>query len=286
MLEHGWQRLAAVAMCASLAGGAACSGGNGDTTDSAAGDVARDSAAMAPAVAPGTTATAPASSTPGSTPSSTLAITGGDSEILQVLAAVNQAEIQDGQLGQRQARNAQVKTFARELVSSHTKALRETRQLAKTNNVQLMSDSATSANRAGGTDTSNKSAASTPGSAPGTAESGVVAQLKTMHTQTMDQVRSQRGAAFDSAFVNAQVMGHQQVFDLLQRAQSQAQNSSVQQHLTASMKDVQSHLERAQQLQQRLASGATTDSATKAKADTSRPKSDTGRAKGDTARRP
>ena len=278
MLEHGWQRLAAVAMCASLVGAAACGGGNGETTDSAAGDVARDSAATAPGVAPGTAATAPATSTPGGTPGSTLAITGGDPEILQVLAVVNQGEIQDGQLGQRQARNAQVKAFARELVSSHTKALRETRQLAKTNSVQLMSDSATSANRAGGTDTSNK-AASTPSSAAGTAGMGVAAQLHTMHTQMMDQVRSQQGAAFDSAFVNAQVMGHQQVLDLLQRAQSQAQNSSVQQHLTASMKDVQSHLERAQQLQQRLASGATSDTATGAR-------TDTGRAKGDTSRRP
>ena len=186
MLEHGWQRLAAVAMCASLVGAAACGGGNRDATDSAAGDVARDSAATAPGAAPGTTATAPASSTPGSAPSSTLAITGGDPEILQVLAVVNQGEIQDGQLGQRQARNAQVKTFARELVSSHTKALRETRQLAKTNNVQLMSDSA---GRAGGTDTST--AAATPSSAAGTPGSGVAAQLKTMHTQAMEQVRSQ-----------------------------------------------------------------------------------------------
>ena len=286
MLEHEWQRFAAVAMCASLVGVAGCGKGNGDVTDSASGDVTRDSAATAPGVAPGTTATAPASSTPGSTPSSTVAITGGDPEILQVLAVVNQAEIQDGQLGQRQARNAQVKTFARELVSSHTKSLQKTRQLAKTNNVQLMSDSGTSANPAGGTDTSNKSAAATPSSAASTTGSGVATQLKTMHMQTMEQVRTQQGAAFDSAFVNAQVMGHQQVLDLLQRAQSQAQNPGVQQHLTASMKDVQSHLERAQQLQQRLASGATSDSATRGKTDTSSSKADTGRAKGDTSRRP
>jgi len=286
MLEHGWQRLAAAAVCASLVGAAACGGGKGDATDSASGDVARDSAATAPGVAPGTTATAPASSTPGSTASNTMAITGGDPEILQVLAVVDQGEIQDGQLGQRQARNAQVKSFARELVSSHTKSLQKTRQLAKTNNVQLMSDSGTSANRAGATDTSNKSAASTPSSAAGTAGSGIATQLKTMHAQTMEQLRSQQGAAFDSAFVNAQVMGHQQVLDLMQRAQSQAQNSSVQQHLTASMADVQSHLERAQQLQQRLASGATSDSATTGRTDTGRTKADTGRAKGDTARRP
>jgi len=52
------------------------------------------------------------------------------------------------------------------------------------------------------------------------------------------------------------------------------------------LKDVQSDLERAQQLQQRRASGATSDSATKAKADTGRPNGDTGGAEDDTALRP
>jgi predicted outer membrane protein len=59
----------------------------------------------------------------------------------------------------------------------------------------------------------------------------------TMHTQMMDQVKQQKGAAFDSAFVNAEVQGHQQVLDLLQHSQSQAQNPQVQQHLTAAIKD-------------------------------------------------
>ena len=41
-------------------------------------------------------------------------ITGGDPEILQVLAVVDQSEVQDGQLAQQKARNAQVKSFARD----------------------------------------------------------------------------------------------------------------------------------------------------------------------------
>jgi putative membrane protein len=259
-------------MCASLVSIAACGGNDGDNTDSAAGEVARaDSAATAPGAAPGTAATAPAGGAAGGTAGGTMSITGGDPEILQVLAVVDMGEIQDGQLAQRQARNAQVKAFARELVTSHQRSLRQTRQLAKSSNVQLMNDSGSMAT---GTDT-NRSA-TTPSSAAGTpgtagATSGVAGQLHTMHMQMMEQVRNQQGAAFDSAFVNAQVRGHQQVLDMLQRAQGQAQNSGVQQHLTAATKEVQTHLERAQQLQQRLSGGGTGgDSATKSGTDTTR----------------
>jgi len=155
-----------------------------------------------------------------------MSITGGDPEILQVLAVVDMGEVQDGQLAQRQARNAQVKAYARELVTSHQRSLRQTRQLAKSNNVQLMNDSGSAGGTgaAGATDT-NRSAAATPSSAAGTAgTSGVAGQVHTMHMQMMEQVRNQQGASFDSAFVNAQVMGHQQVLDMLQRAQGQAQN--------------------------------------------------------------
>jgi len=208
-----------------------------------------------------------------------MSITGGDSEILQVLAVVDQGEIQDGQLAQRQAKNAQVKSFARELVSDHTKSLAQDRQLAKSANVDLSSVITSGSGSSGsksGSDTS-RSATSAAGSTGGV--SGVAGQLQTMHSQMMDQVKQANGAAFDSAFVNAQVMGHQQVLDLLQRSESQAQNSGVKQHVTMAIKSVQAHLDRGQKLQQSLAGGASGtgskgDSASKSKSKTG---SDTGR---------
>ena len=290
MIEQGWQRLLTAAMCASFVGVTACGGGNRDATDSATatGDVARaDSAATAPGAAPGTTATAPGAATAPAGSASTLSITGGDAEILQVLAVVDQGEIQDGQLAQRQARNAQVKAFARQLVAAHTKSLQQDRSLAKANNVQLMSSSGTAgtsgASKAGGTDTSKAATPSATGASGTAGSSAVATQLQSQHMQMMEQVRNAQGAAFDSAFMNAQVMGHQQVLDLLQRSQSQAQNSGVQQHLTVAMKEVQSHLDRAQQLQQSLATGGTAgDSANKSKT-----RSDTtAKGKADTTRRP
>jgi len=73
------------------------------------------------------------------------------------------------------------------------------------------------------------------------------------------------------------------VLDLLQRSQGQAQNADVQQHLSAAVKEVQTHLDRARELQQSLASGTTgtaSDTTSKARSDT------TSKAKSDTGRRP
>jgi putative membrane protein len=287
-MVNRWQRAAAAAACASLVGFVACSGRNGNNRDTATaatsgGEVARSDSA-ATATAPGGAGATAASTTP--TPTGSMRITGGDPEILQVLAVVDQAEIQDGQLAQRQARNAQVKQFARTLVNEHTKSLQQDRQIAKSANIDLsgvmMSGSGKSAGTSGatksGSDTS-RSAAKTAVSQPSgpTGATGVTAELINMHTQTMDQVRQLQGAAFDSAFVDAQVKGHQEVLNLLQSAQSQAQDPALQKHVAAAIKDVQSHLEKGQQLQQSLSSGAAGSAS-----DTSKAKTKTG---ADTGRR-
>src|SRR5687767_6960413 len=159
MVGTGWQRLMAVAACASFVGVAACGGGDGSAGDTVAsgGEVARDTAAAA--TTPGAAATPGAATSPAG--GATMSITGGDAEILQVLAAVDQAEIGDGRLAQQRARNAQVKAFARELVTSHQRSLQKDRQLAKSQNVQLMAMDST-AKGGTGTDT-NRSATGATG---------------------------------------------------------------------------------------------------------------------------
>jgi len=284
-----WQGIAAAAACATLLGFAACGGRNenSDTATAAtsSGDVARpDSAASA--TAPGGVGATAAATTPPSTAGAagSMAITGGDREILQVLAVVDQSEIQDGQLAQRQARNAQVKQFARTLVNEHTKSLQQDRQIAKSANIDLSGVLMSGSSRTAGTSAATKSGSDTSRSASKTGVSqpsgptgatGVTAELINMHSQTMEQVRQLQGAAFDSAFVDAQVKGHQQVLKLLQSAQ--AQDSVLQKHVTAAVADVQSHLEKGQQLQQSLSSGASgagADSTSKSKPKTG---ADTGR---------
>jgi putative membrane protein len=280
-----WQGIAAATACATLVAFTACGKGNRnnvDTTTAATsgGEVARSDSAAA-TTAPSAAGATAAATTPGSTTGSTssLKITGGDSEILQVLAVVDQGEVQDGQLAQRKARNAQVKSYARELVTDHSKSLQQDRQIAKSANIDLSGVMMSGASKASGgatktgSDTSRSAAATAAQPSGPTGATGVVAEVVNMHTQAMDRVRQLQGATFDSAFVNAQVQGHQQVLSLLQSAQSQAQNPSLQQHVAAAIKDVQSHLEKGQQLQQSLTSGASgspSDTTSKSKSDTGR----------------
>ena len=283
-----WREIAAAAACATLVGFTACGGRNGKNDTAAAtasgGEVARSDSAASATAPGGAGATASATPTPTAGATGAKSITGGDPEILQVLAVVDQSEIQDGQLAQRQARNAQVKQFARTLVNEHTKSLQQDRQVAKSANIDLsgvmMSGSSktagTSAAKKSGSDTSQsstKAGASQP-SGP-TGATGVTAELINAHTQKMDELRQLQGAAFDSAFVDAQVKGHQEVLRLLQSVQ--AQDAALQKHLAAAIKDVQSHLEKGQQVKQSLSSGASgtgSDTASKSKktgADTARP---------------
>ena len=104
-----WQGIVAATGCATVVAFTACGKGNRnnvDTTTAAtsSGDVARSDSAAA-ATAPGGSGATAAATTPGSTAGSTssMRITGGDSEILQVLAVVDQSEVRDGQLAERKA---------------------------------------------------------------------------------------------------------------------------------------------------------------------------------------
>ena len=277
-----WQGIAAATASATLVAFTACGKGNRnnvDTTTAAtsSGEVARSDSA-ATATAPGGAAATAAATTPGSTAASnsSMKITGGDSEILQVLAVVDQSEVQDGQLAQKKARHAQVKSYARELITDHSKSLQQDREIAKSAKIDLsgvmMSGSKTSATKTG-SDTSRSAAATAAQPSGPTGATGVVAEVVNMHNQAMDRVRQLQGAAFDSAFVNAQIQGHQQVLSLLQSAQAEAQNPSLQHHVAAAIKGVQSHLDKGQQLQQALASGASgspSDTTSKSKSDTGR----------------
>ena len=277
-----WQGIAAATASATLVAFTACGKGNRnnvDTTTAAtsSGEVARSDSAATATAPGGAAATAPAT-TPGSTAETTnsMRIVGGDSEILQVLAVVDQSEVQDGQLAQKKARHAQVKSYARELITDHSKSLQQDREIAKSAKIDLsgvmMSGSKTGATKTG-SDTSRSAAATAAQPSGPTGATGVVAELVNMHTQAMERVRQLQGAAFDSAFVTAQIQGHQQVLSLLQSAQSQAQNPNLQEHVAAAIKGVQSHLDKGQQLQQALASGGSgspSDTTSKSKSDTSR----------------
>ncbi|MFI5239631.1 MAG: DUF4142 domain-containing protein, partial [Gemmatimonadales bacterium] len=59
-------------------------------------------------------------------------------------------------------------------------------------------------------------------------------------------------AAFDSAYVNAQVAGHQYVLDMIKRDEGVAQSAELKSALTAAEPKVQAHLDRITAIQSKM----------------------------------
>jgi putative membrane protein len=194
----------AVALCAVTMLGACKKGNNAtDTTMAAAADTS-----MAAGTGSSTSMKAPAA-----------AMT--DAQIFAMLAAANQGEIDAGKMASTKATNASVKSFARDMVTAHTKMLNDGNALAKKLNITPDTAAADSINAM------NQSTAATLTAAA-------------------------KGAAFDSAYVNAQVAGHEYVLDMIKRAEGQAQNADLKSALTAAEPQVQKHLDRIKDIQSKM----------------------------------
>lgn len=144
-----------------------------------------------------------------------------DAGIFAMLAAANQGEIDAGKMAETKATSASVRSFAHDMVAAHTRMLNDGNALAKKLNITPDTTAADSINAM------NQSTASTLSS-------------------------TAKGAAFDSAYVNAQVAGHQYVLNMIKTAEGQAQNADLKSALTATEPKVQQHLDRIQAIQSKM----------------------------------
>jgi putative membrane protein len=181
-----------------------------DSTAVAKGDVVTDSAA-------GMTGGTMAAGTAGAA-GATAAL--ADADIANVIHEVNAGEIAAGKIAQTKATNADVKAYAREMVTAHT-AL----------------------------DKKGASITGTTGASNAAIRDSVVSANEAMASQLQS---ASSGAAFDKAYVDGQVMGHQNTLNFLQAAQNQAQNAELKSMITAAIPDVQKHLDRARELQSKV----------------------------------
>jgi putative membrane protein len=164
----------------------------------------------------GTTANGMANSGAGAT---SAALT--DADIISVIHAVNQGEVDAGKLASTKASNADVKSFAREMVKDHEAMDAKGSKLAS--------------------------------SAGGTAQNRLSDSVTSANQATSSQLQSAgSGTAFDKAYVDAQVTGHQNALTFLQRAQSSAQNADLKKLISSAIPDVQKHLDRAKSLQSKV----------------------------------
>ncbi|HXF24097.1 MAG TPA: DUF4142 domain-containing protein [Gemmatimonadaceae bacterium] len=196
----------AVALCAVTMLGA-CKKGNEASDTTTAGAGATDTSMAAGA----------GSSTSMKAPAATMT----DAQIFAMLAAANQGEIDAGKMASTKATSASVRSFARDMVTAHTKMLNDGNALAKKLNI--------------------------------TPDTTAADSINAMNQSTAATLRAAaKGAAFDSAYVNAQVAGHEYVLDMVKRAEGQAQNADLKSALTSAEPQVQQHLDRIKDIQSKL----------------------------------
>jgi putative membrane protein len=146
--------------------------------------------------------------------STTTALT--DANILGQLAEANQAEIAVGQMALQRTKSSEVRGFARQMISDHTKMLNAGKAVAD-------------------------SLAVTP--SPPSPDS--LPQKADQETQTLSTLT---GAAFDKTYMDAQVADHRTVLALLGKLAAAAQDPRLQSLIAGAQPTVQQHLDRAQSL--------------------------------------
>jgi predicted outer membrane protein len=217
---------------------------------------------------------------PAATPDTPAARAMDSTEVLAFLAAVNQSEVQAGQVGTRRASDAEVRRFAQLLWREHAQSGRDVAELARQMEIDLR--------------------AATP-------PARMKANLDALSQQTSQLLdRTPKGPGFDRAFLDSQIRAHQALVQDLRRivsdsgrvaaslapgggvdvgvtgrpdtsaaaAASRAVNRKAENALDAAqimLAQVQQHLERGRQLQARL--GSTSSPAPRSSAPAARPRS-------------
>ena len=174
------------------------------------GDVAVSDTTAAPAMANGTDTTM--SSGAVATPKNDWT----DAQIIAFAAAANSGEIQEGQLAQRKATNPAVKSFAKLMVTDHTKMLADTRALAT-------------------------KLAITPDSS----KDDVRDLTKGGQDEIKDLTGKKAGKDWDEDYMGKAVDDHQKVLDKLTDASQSAKSPDLKNALNESIAKVQGHLTQA-----------------------------------------
>ena len=182
-----------------------------------------------------------------------------DDIVLRQMHRTNQEEIRVAQLAQHNASSAKVKQFAAQLVRDHQAADQKVVAVAKQIGIALPTAQdkgkgyAQQPDRAGymgRRDTTAQDTTAHQGYPQAYQQRGDSTNRAGMkdHEQVGEQLRSLHGAAFDTAFANAMVEGHQKAINLLEMAQGQVQHEEVRSLIASTMPTLREHLQTAQSL--------------------------------------
>jgi putative membrane protein len=206
-----------------LALGAVCALGACGKSDNAADSAAAPATATMPDSGAGMTATPADSASAASAAGAPAAGAMSNANVASLIGLTNASEIGAAKVAQDKATNADVKAYAKQMIAEHQA-------------MQKSLDSLTAAMKV------------TP-QAPAAAD-----QKKQAGDQMLATLESTaKGAAFDKAYIDGQVQAHQQALSDLQGFSANAPDPQLKSLIDAAIPKVQAHLDKAQQLQSKLA---------------------------------
>jgi putative membrane protein len=142
-----------------------------------------------------------------------------DGQIAQVLATVDAAEIEQGQLALSKSSNPGVRDYASHMVAQHTASRDAGARLASQSGLGL-------------------------------AESPKASELQAAGTQMLERLNTADAASFDTTYIQGQAEQHAEVLTMIDdQLQPAVNDAALRDHLTQARAMVKEHLDRAKQLQ-------------------------------------
>ncbi len=145
-----------------------------------------------------------------------------DPQIVGIVVAANQIDIDSGKLALSKSHNKQVRSFAQQMITDHTAVQKSVFDLGAKLHVSP-------------------------------ADSDTSASLKKQAAESTEQIKGLKGAAFDKAYVDHEVGYHTAVIDAVKNVLiPNAQNAELKSALTGTAPMFEGHLEHAKSLQTEL----------------------------------
>jgi len=196
------------------------------------------------------------------TAQSTTTINSDDSAFLKDAAHDGVMEVQIGRLAVDKATDPEIKQFAQRLIDDHSKANQDLTALASQKGVSLpaMSDTATISPGSQSTDqaTATSEAMEKPNPTDTSATKERHARVDTdamlKDEKDLSKLSGLSGDAFDRAFIEMQVKGHERDVKEFEKVSKQAKDPDVRAFAANTLPTLQGHLTTARQIQDRMKS--------------------------------
>jgi putative membrane protein len=150
-----------------------------------------------------------------------------DHQFVQDVVMDGMAEVELGQLAQQKAASADVKQFAQRMVTDHGKANDELKSVASTKQITLTTS------------------------------------VDAKHKATYDRLAKLSGSAFDSAYMQAMVTGHQQAVQAFRHEATTGRDADIKSWASKTLPTIEDHLKSAQSTSHTVATSGATKPAAK-----------------------